>query len=129
VRIRAAGDVSWFHRDGSIFIDFSNQVCVRFLTVLSISLYIYNVQKTKNDTATANNVGEKMKTVYDVQQLLKKFGTIIYVGDRLADLELMEEELKELYQSQLIDVKEYQMALLIVRHEAQFEREKRMRKG
>jgi uncharacterized protein YqgQ len=70
-----------------------------------------------------------MKTVYDVQQLLKKFGTIIYVGDRLADLELMEEELKELYQSQLIDVKEYQMALLIVRHEAQFEREKRMKKG
>lgn len=69
-----------------------------------------------------------MKTVYDVQQLLKKFGTIIYVGDRLADLELMEEELKELYQSQLIDVKDYQMALLIVRHEAQFEREKRMKK-
>ena len=42
-----------------------------------------------------------MKTVYDVQQLLKKFGTIIYIGDRLADLELMEEELKQLYQSQL----------------------------
>ncbi|ANB57259.1 hypothetical protein GFC29_1710 [Anoxybacillus sp. B7M1] len=70
-----------------------------------------------------------MKTVYDVQQLLKKFGTIIYVGDRVADLELMEEELKELYQSQLIDVQEYQMALLIVRHEAQMEREKRMKKG
>ncbi|WP_027407795.1 YqgQ family protein [Anoxybacteroides tepidamans] len=69
-----------------------------------------------------------MKTVYDVQQLLKKFGTIIYVGDRVADLELMEEELKELYQSQLIDVKDYQMALLIVRHEAQLEREKRMKK-
>ncbi|MBA2873473.1 YqgQ family protein [Thermaerobacillus caldiproteolyticus] len=70
-----------------------------------------------------------MKTVYDVQQLLKKFGTIIYVGDRLADLELMEEELKELYQSQLVDVKDYQMALLILRHEAQLEREKRMKKG
>lgn len=69
-----------------------------------------------------------MKTVYDVQQLLKQFGTIIYVGDRLADLELMEEELKELYQSQLIDVKDYQMALLILRHEAQIEREKRMKK-
>jgi uncharacterized protein YqgQ len=69
-----------------------------------------------------------MKTVYDVQQLLKRFGTIIYVGDRLADLELMEEELKELYQSQLIDVKDYQMALLILRHEAQIEREKRMKK-
>ncbi|BDG46522.1 MULTISPECIES: YqgQ family protein [Parageobacillus] len=69
-----------------------------------------------------------MKTVYDVQQLLKRFGTIIYVGDRLADLELMEEELKELYRSQLIDVKDYQMALLILRHEAQIEREKRMKK-
>jgi uncharacterized protein YqgQ len=72
--------------------------------------------------------GEIMKTVYDVQQLLKRFGTIIYVGDRLADLELMEEELKELYQSQLIDVKDFQMALFILRHEAQIEREKRMKK-
>ncbi|KYD25751.1 MULTISPECIES: YqgQ family protein [Anoxybacillaceae] len=70
-----------------------------------------------------------MKTVYDVQQLLKQFGTIIYVGDRLADLELMEEELKELYQSQLIDVKDYQMSLFILRHEAQLEREKRMKRN
>ncbi|TXK91779.1 DUF910 family protein [Parageobacillus sp. SY1] len=70
-----------------------------------------------------------MKTVYDVQQLLKQFGTIIYVGDRLADLELMEEELKELYQSQLIDVKDYPMALFILRHEAQLEREKRMKRN
>ncbi|AMX82898.1 cytosolic protein [Geobacillus subterraneus] len=70
-----------------------------------------------------------MKTVYDVQQLLKRFGTIIYVGDRLADLELMEEEVKELYESQLIDVKQLQAALFILRHEAQIEREKRMAKG
>ncbi|ALA69379.1 MULTISPECIES: YqgQ family protein [Geobacillus] len=70
-----------------------------------------------------------MKTVYDVQQLLKQFGTIIYVGDRLADLELMEEEVKELYQSQLIDAKQLQAALFILRQEAQMEREKRMKKG
>jgi len=70
-----------------------------------------------------------MKTVYDVQQLLKQFGTIIYVGDRLADLELMEEEVKELYESQLIDVKQLQAALFILRHEAQIEREKRTAKG
>ncbi|MBB6284866.1 MULTISPECIES: YqgQ family protein [Geobacillus] len=70
-----------------------------------------------------------MKTVYDVQQLLKRFGTIIYVGDRLADLELMEEEVKELYESQLIDAKQLQAALFILRHEAQIEREKRMAKG
>ncbi|MED3842180.1 YqgQ family protein [Geobacillus stearothermophilus] len=70
-----------------------------------------------------------MKTVYDVQQLLKQFGTIIYVGDRIADLELMEEEVKDLYESQLIDVKQLQAALFVLRQEAQIEREKRMRKG
>lgn len=60
-----------------------------------------------------------MKNTYDIQQFLKKFGTIIYVGDRLADLELMEEELKELYQSQLIEEQDFQTALFIVRHEIQ----------
>lgn len=69
-----------------------------------------------------------MKTIYDVQQLLKKYGMIIYVGDRLADLELMEEEVKELYKAQLIDAKDYQMAILLLRHKAQIEREKRMKK-
>lgn len=58
-----------------------------------------------------------MKTIYDIQQLLKRFGTIIYVGDRLSTLELMEYELKELYQSQLIDQKDFQSAILILRHE------------
>jgi len=66
-----------------------------------------------------------MKTIYDVRQLLKRFGTIIYVGDRLSDLELMEMELKELYHSQLIDPKEYQMAILLVRHEIQLEKQRR----
>ncbi|MDC3415517.1 YqgQ family protein [Aquibacillus salsiterrae] len=59
-----------------------------------------------------------MKTIYDVQQLLKKFGTVIYIGDRLADLELMEEEIKELYQSQCISSYDYQMAILLLRQEA-----------
>ncbi len=59
-----------------------------------------------------------MKTIYDIQQLLKRFGTIIYIGDRLADLELMETEVKELYQAQFIETNEYQMALLLLRQEA-----------
>ena len=70
-----------------------------------------------------------METIYDVQQLLKKFGTVIYVGDRLADLQLMEEELKELQHSSLIDPKEYQMALLLLRHEIQKELDKRKNGG
>ncbi|MDP4108307.1 MAG: YqgQ family protein [Bacillota bacterium] len=65
-----------------------------------------------------------MKTIYDIQQFLKQFGTIIYIGERAADLELMEAELRELYHSQLIETREYQTALLILRHEIQLEREK-----
>jgi uncharacterized protein YqgQ len=65
-----------------------------------------------------------MKTIYDIQQFLKGFGTFIYIGDRVADLELMEMELKELYQSQLIEPREFQTALLILRHEIQFQKEK-----
>ncbi|WP_102027027.1 YqgQ family protein [Salirhabdus sp. Marseille-P4669] len=58
-----------------------------------------------------------MNSIYDVQQLLKKFGTIIYVGDRLADLELMEQELKDLQHSNLISTKEFSMALFLLRQE------------
>ena len=65
-----------------------------------------------------------MKTIYDIQQLLKKFGTFIYIGDRVADLELMGAELRELYQSQLIETKDYQTAILILKHEIQLERER-----
>lgn len=58
-----------------------------------------------------------MKTIYDIQQMLKKFGTFIYVGDRLADLELMEEEVRELYKAQCIMREDYQMAILLLRGE------------
>lgn len=58
-----------------------------------------------------------MKSIYDIQQLLKRYGTIIYVGDRVATLELMEDELKELYKSQLIETKDFQTAIMLLRHE------------
>ena len=38
-----------------------------------------------------------MKNLYDVQQFLKRFGIIIYVGKRLYDIELMKIELQRLY--------------------------------
>ncbi|PLS15242.1 DUF910 domain-containing protein [Bacillus sp. M6-12] len=65
-----------------------------------------------------------MKTIYDVQQFLKKFGTIIYIGDRVADLELMEAEVRELYSSQLIETRDFQMAMLLLRQQIQIEKEK-----
>ena len=65
-----------------------------------------------------------MKTIYDIQQFLKQFGTIIYVGDRIGDLELMEAEIKDLYQAQLIDSREFQSACVLLRHEIQIQKEK-----
>lgn len=68
-----------------------------------------------------------MDSIYDVQQLLKRFGSIIYVGDRIGDLQLMEEELKQLYYSQAIERKDFEMAILLIRHEIQYELEKKKR--
>ncbi len=65
-----------------------------------------------------------MKTIYDIQQLLKRFGSYIYIGDRIADLELMETEIKELYSSQLIDTADFQAAIMLLRHQIRLEREK-----
>lgn len=58
-----------------------------------------------------------MKTIYDVQQILKRFGIYIYTGDRLGDLELMIFEINELYEAGFIQVSEYQMARLLLRKE------------
>ncbi|MYL19772.1 DUF910 family protein [Halobacillus litoralis] len=65
-----------------------------------------------------------MKTIYDVQQFLKKFGTIIYIGDRTADLEMMEDEIRELYQSQCMTTEDYQKAVLLLRSEIARERDR-----
>lgn len=55
--------------------------------------------------------------MYDVQQILKRFGIYIYTGDRLGDLELMTLEINELYKVGFIELKEYQMARLLLRKE------------
>ncbi|RXY98535.1 YqgQ family protein [Fictibacillus sp. S7] len=60
-----------------------------------------------------------MKTLYDVQQLLKRFGIFIYTGHRLADLELMEEEVRSLYESGMMDRQDYKMALLVIKSNMQ----------
>lgn len=68
-----------------------------------------------------------MNTIYDIQQLLKRFGIFIYTGNRLADLELMEEEIHELYRMKMIEAQDYKIALLILRKEYRFEKEKKDR--
>jgi len=55
-----------------------------------------------------------MKTIYDIQQLLKRFGIFIYTGNRLGDLQLMEMEIKELHEFNCIDSQTYQTARLVL---------------
>ncbi|NHM30306.1 YqgQ family protein [Neobacillus terrae] len=66
-----------------------------------------------------------MRSIYEIQQFLKTYGTIIYIGDRVADLELMEAEITELYNSQLIEQKDFDSALLLLRREIQKEIDKK----
>ena len=65
-----------------------------------------------------------MKTLYDVQQLLKQFGVVVYLGKRLYDIEMMKMELEALYKSALIDKENYLIAEMILRREHQIEMEK-----
>ncbi|HES7775170.1 TPA: YqgQ family protein [Streptococcus pyogenes] len=65
-----------------------------------------------------------MKTLYDVQQLLTNFGIFVYLGKRLYDIEMMKIELQRLYDSGLLDKRDYLNAELILRREHRLELEK-----
>ena len=56
---------------------------------------------------------QKINTFYDVQQLLKKFGFIVYFKDK-ADMYEMEQEIKSLYNIGLISKDDYLNCRLII---------------
>jgi uncharacterized protein YqgQ len=58
-----------------------------------------------------------IQTMQDVRQLLKQFGTFIYTKDPIADLDLMEDECRELYEWKILDDQDFQIALLILKQE------------
>ncbi|MDR0122095.1 YqgQ family protein [Bacillus pumilus] len=58
-----------------------------------------------------------MKTLYDVQQLLMRFGNYVYFGDREVELDFMADELKEMYTSGIIDRTEWLNAMTILQME------------
>ena len=58
-----------------------------------------------------------MKNMVDIRQLLKNYGAFIYTGDKIADLELMEDEIRELYRSGVLDASVFQSAMLLLRQE------------
>ncbi|BAQ24838.1 YqgQ family protein [Streptococcus troglodytae] len=65
-----------------------------------------------------------MKTLYDVQRLLKQFGIYVYLGKRLYDIEMMKIELERLYDNGLISKSDYLHAELILRREHRIEKER-----
>lgn len=62
-----------------------------------------------------------LKTLYDVQQLLKQFGIYVYVGKRLWDIEVMALELDHLHRAQVVDDQTYMHAKLVLRREHRLE--------
>ncbi|MEY8463609.1 YqgQ family protein [Streptococcus merionis] len=71
-----------------------------------------------------------MRTYYDVQQLLRQFGILIYMGNRLYDIEMSRIELKQVHESGLISTQEYLQAELVLRqeHSRELEYQEKMRK-
>ena len=57
-----------------------------------------------------------MRSVYEVQQLLIKFGIVVYTGDRNDDLLMMEMEILDLYHSKVIDGETMKQAVMILRN-------------
>lgn len=62
-----------------------------------------------------------MKTLYDVQQLLEKYGVMVHVGKRIWDIELMALELDNINRAHLISQHDYLIAKLILQREHEYE--------
>lgn len=58
-----------------------------------------------------------MKTMKDIYDLLKQYGTFIYTRDRIGDLLLMEDEIRELYKAKVLEPKDFQSAMLLIKQE------------
>ena len=58
-----------------------------------------------------------MKDFYDIQQLLKSFGIVIYMKDRKDMLTMVEYEIRELQRLSLISQEDFIRAIAIIRRE------------
>ncbi|GAF24028.1 MULTISPECIES: YqgQ family protein [Shouchella] len=58
-----------------------------------------------------------MKSIVDIRDLLKQYGSFIYTRDRGMDLQLMQKEIKDLHQYGMISSHTYQGAILILKQE------------
>lgn len=59
-------------------------------------------------------MNHQINNFYDVQQLLKQFGFIIYFKDKNDMLNMMEQEIRELHSNQLISQDAFIKCILII---------------
>lgn len=64
-------------------------------------------------------------TYYELLQALKPYHSFIYTGDKLSDLDLIEEDVKELRRLGLIEQPFFRDAMLVISKERQQLRTKR----
>lgn len=60
----------------------------------------------------------------EIRMWLRTVGAFIYTKNRLMDLDLMEDEIREAYKNGLLDIRMYQTALLTIKRERRIEQEK-----
>lgn len=58
-----------------------------------------------------------MKNMYDIRQLLKKYGIFVYTGHPIGDIEQMMTEIKDLYAYHMIDKQHYLQAIMLLQKE------------
>ncbi len=69
-----------------------------------------------------------MKSLYDVQQLLEKYGILVHVGKRIWDIELMALELDNVYGAGVLNKHDYLVAKMILEREHRYEEQKAAKK-
>ena len=83
---------------------------------MELTFLLTSLEKTRKFCYTLS-----MKTLYDVQQLLKQYGIFVYMGNRLYEIEVMKLELSQLYQMGLLDQEAYIKAAMVLRREHRLE--------
>ncbi len=75
-----------------------------------------------------NRWGDVLKTYYDVQKFLRRFGIVTYIGNREAEIELSLIELKALKHEGIIAEDDYYRCLGVLSYEKELELAKRSEK-
>ncbi|EGK11637.1 YqgQ family protein [Kroppenstedtia eburnea] len=58
-----------------------------------------------------------LRNMIDLRNLLRQYGQVIYTGDRMGDLDLMESELTDLHRAGLLERETFLQAKMLIQSE------------